>query len=227
MFWSWLLATYAAVVVFTNRRKHRDMMPYVVAVLSAVQTFFLLMNNFVANPFQMLAVDKLITSVPDGSGLSPLLQYPAMAIHPPMLYLGYVGFAVPFAFAIGSLITRQPGEGWIHTTRRWTLITWLFQGTGIMLGAAWAYHVLGWGGYWGCDEGVEHRAGFDHLFPVHPGHDDDPLRAGAVGARLRAVRYRQVLRQLPGHRHRRDHLPDSGPAGLFEKRFAARSRGVA
>ncbi|MGA2116504.1 MAG: heme lyase CcmF/NrfE family subunit [Bryobacteraceae bacterium] len=151
MFWSWLLATYAAVVVFTNRRKHRDMMPYVVAVLSAVQTFFLLMNNFVANPFKMLAVDKLITSVPDGSGLSPLLQYPAMAIHPPMLYLGYVGFAVPFAFAIGSLITRQPGEGWIHTTRRWTLITWLFQGTGIMLGAAWAYHVLGWGGYWGWD----------------------------------------------------------------------------
>ena len=151
MFWSWLLATYAAVVVFTNRRKHRDMMPYVVAVLSAVQTFFLLMNNFVANPFQMLAIDKLITAVPDGSGLSPLLQYPAMAIHPPMLYLGYVGFAVPFAFAIGSLITRQPGEGWIHTTRRWTLVTWLFQGTGIMLGAAWAYHVLGWGGYWGWD----------------------------------------------------------------------------
>jgi len=151
MFWSWLLASYAAVVVFTNRRKHRDMMPYVVAVLSAVQTFFLLMNNFVANPFQMLAVDKLIQPVADGSGLSPLLQYPAMAIHPPMLYLGYVGFAVPFAFAIGSLITRQPGEGWIHTTRRWTLITWLFQGTGVMLGAAWAYHVLGWGGYWGWD----------------------------------------------------------------------------
>jgi cytochrome c-type biogenesis protein CcmF len=151
MFWSWLLATYAAVVVLTNRRKHRDMMPYVVAVLSAVQTFFLLMNNFVANPFQMLAVDKLIQPVADGSGLSPLLQYPAMAIHPPMLYLGYVGFAVPFAFAIGSLITRQPGEGWIHTTRRWTLITWLFQGTGVMLGAAWAYHVLGWGGYWGWD----------------------------------------------------------------------------
>src|SRR5438045_3989745 len=74
-----------------------------------------------------------------------------MAIHHPMLYLGYVGFAVPFAFAIGSLITRQPGEGWIHTTRRWTLVTWLFQSTGIMLGAAWAYHVLGWGGYWGWD----------------------------------------------------------------------------
>src|SRR6516162_3667783 len=151
LFWSWLLSTYAMVVTFTNRRKHRDFMPYVIAVLTTVQTFFLLLNNFIANPFQMLAQDKLIIAVPDGNGLSPLLQYPAMAIHPPMLYLGYVGFAVPFAFAIGSLITRQPGEGWIHTTRRWTLVTWLFQSCGIMLGAAWAYHVLGWGGYWGWD----------------------------------------------------------------------------
>ncbi|HXB73764.1 MAG TPA: heme lyase CcmF/NrfE family subunit [Candidatus Acidoferrales bacterium] len=151
LFWSFLLATYASVVVFTNRRKHRDMMPWVVAVLTTIQTFFLVLNNFVANPFQMLATDKLIVAVPDGNGLSPLLQYPAMAIHPPMLYLGYVGFAVPFAFAIGSLITKQPGDGWIHTTRRWTLVTWLFQSTGVMLGAAWAYHVLGWGGYWGWD----------------------------------------------------------------------------
>ncbi len=151
LFWSFLLSTYASVVVFTNRRKHRDMMPWVVGVLATIQTFFLVLNNFVANPFQMLATDKLIVAVPDGNGLSPLLQYPAMAIHPPMLYLGYVGFAVPFAFAIGSLITRQPGDAWIHTTRRWTLVTWLFQSTGVMLGAAWAYHVLGWGGYWGWD----------------------------------------------------------------------------
>ncbi|HWB95396.1 MAG TPA: cytochrome c biogenesis protein CcsA, partial [Bryobacteraceae bacterium] len=151
LFWSWLLSTYSAVVIFTNRHKHRDMMPYVTAVLMTVQAFFLILNNFVVHPFQMLAVDKLITAVPDGNGLNPLLQYPAMAIHPPMLYLGYVGFAVPFAFAIGSLITRQPGDAWIHTTRRWTLVTWLFQSCGIMLGAAWAYHVLGWGGYWGWD----------------------------------------------------------------------------
>ncbi len=151
LLWSWLLSTYAAVVLFTNRRKHRQFMPYVVGVLSIVQTFFLMMNAFVVSPFKMLALDGRITAVQDGNGLSPLLQYPAMAIHPPMLYLGYVGFTVPFAFAIGSLITRQPGEAWIHTTRRWTLITWLFQGTGIMLGAAWAYHVLGWGGYWGWD----------------------------------------------------------------------------
>jgi len=151
LFWSWLLSTYAAVVVFTNRRKHRDMMPYIVGVMATVQTFFLVLNNFIANAFQMLATDKLIVAVPDGNGLSPLLQYPAMAIHPPMLYLGYVGFTIPFAFAMGSLITRQPGEAWIHTTRRWTLVTWLFQSCGIMLGAAWAYHVLGWGGYWGWD----------------------------------------------------------------------------
>src|SRR5450432_3307655 len=151
LLWSFFLSTYASVVVFTNRRKHREMMPWVVAVLTTIQTFFLVLNNFVANPFQMLATDKLIVAVPDGNGLSPLLQYPAMAIHPPMLYLGYVGFAVPFAFAIGSLITKQPGDAWIHTTRRWTLVTWLFQSTGVMLGAAWAYHVLGWGGYWGWD----------------------------------------------------------------------------
>src|ERR1017187_3141321 len=151
LLWSFLLSTYSSVVVFTNRHKHRDMMPWVIGVLTTIQAFFLVLNNFIANPFQMLAVDKLITAVPDGNGLSPLLQYPAMAIHPPMLYLGYVGFSVPFAFAIGSLITRQPGDAWIFTTRRWTLVTWLFQSTGVMLGAAWAYHVLGWGGYWGWD----------------------------------------------------------------------------
>jgi cytochrome c-type biogenesis protein CcmF len=151
LLWSWLLSTYAAVVAFTNRRKHRDILPWTIAVLSTVQLFFLALNNFVANPFHMLAQDGLIVAARDGQGLSPLLQYPAMAIHPPMLYLGYVGFAIPFAFAMGSLITRSPGEAWIHTTRRWTLIAWLFQSTGVMLGAAWAYHVLGWGGYWGWD----------------------------------------------------------------------------
>jgi cytochrome c-type biogenesis protein CcmF len=99
----------------------------------------------------MLGVGKEITDVGDGRGLDPLLQYWTMAIHPPMLYLGYVGFTVPFAFAIASLITKQKGEAWIYTTRRWTLVTWLFQSTGILLGAGWAYSVLGWGGYWGWD----------------------------------------------------------------------------
>jgi cytochrome c-type biogenesis protein CcmF len=139
------------VVAFTNRRRHRDFMPYLTAVLLANQIFFLTLNNFVANAFSMVTMDGRITALEDGNGLNPLLQYPAMAIHPPMLYLGYVGFSVPFAFAIGSLITRQAGDSWIFTTRRWTLVTWLFQSTGVMLGMAWAYHVLGWGGYWGWD----------------------------------------------------------------------------
>jgi cytochrome c-type biogenesis protein CcmF len=149
LFWSWILSSYGAVVVLTNRHKQqRVMLPWVLAILSTVQIFFLTLNAFVVSPFQVLAVDKVITSVPDGLGLNPLLQYWAMVIHPPMLYLGYVGFAVPFAFAMASLISKAPGDSWIHTTRRWTIVTWLFQGTGIMLGSAWAYHVLGWGGYW-------------------------------------------------------------------------------
>jgi cytochrome c-type biogenesis protein CcmF len=127
------------------------MMPYVTSVLMATQAFFLSLITFVAHPFQVLMAGKGITDVGDGSGLDPLLQYWTMVIHPPMLYLGYVGFVVPFAFAMGSLITRQPGEAWIHTTRRWTIVTWGFQSTGILLGAAWAYAVLGWGGYWGWD----------------------------------------------------------------------------
>lgn len=151
LLWSWLLSFYSAVVVFTNRRKLRDMMPWVLTVLMATQVFFLTLNAFVEPPFQVLAVGKGVQAVADGQGLNPLLQYWTMAIHPPMLYLGYVGFIVPFAFAIGSLVTKQPGDAWIHTTRRWSLITWGFQSIGILLGAGWAYAVLGWGGYWGWD----------------------------------------------------------------------------
>src|SRR6266566_5034675 len=151
LLWSWLLATYSAVAIFTNRRKLRDVMPYVTAILMTTQTFFLILNAFVVSPFRMLAADGAITAVPDGNGLNPLLQYPMMRIHPPMLYLGYVGMVVPFAFAMGSLITRQKGEAWIHTTRRWSLVTWLFQGVGVLMGASWAYAALGWGGYWAWD----------------------------------------------------------------------------
>src|SRR5579883_1385332 len=154
LLWAWLLATYSSVVAYQNRRKFRDMMPYVTAVLMTIQTFFLVLISFVESPFKMLMAGKGVIGldkVADGNGLNPLLQYWTMAIHPPMLYLGYVGFAVPFAFAIGSLLTKQPGEAWIHTTRRWTLVTWGFQTTGILLGAGWAYAVLGWGGYWAWD----------------------------------------------------------------------------
>jgi cytochrome c-type biogenesis protein CcmF len=151
LFWSWLLSTYSAVVVFTNRHKLRNMMPYVTAILMTTEAFFLMMITWVASPFRVLMAGKGITDVGDGQGLNPLLQYWTMVIHPPMLYLGYVGFTVPFAFAIASLIVKQPGDGWIHTTRRWAIVTWLFQTSGIMLGAGWAYAVLGWGGYWGWD----------------------------------------------------------------------------
>ncbi|HZT36726.1 MAG TPA: heme lyase CcmF/NrfE family subunit [Bryobacteraceae bacterium] len=151
LFWSFLLATYSAVVTWTCRNKFRDMMPYVTAVLMTTEAFFLMLITFVISPFQVFVVGRGIQDLGDGQGLNPLLQYWTMVIHPPMLYLGYVGFTVPFAFAFASLITRQPGEAWIHTTRRWTIVTWLFQSTGILLGAGWAYAVLGWGGYWGWD----------------------------------------------------------------------------
>jgi cytochrome c-type biogenesis protein CcmF len=151
LLWAWILSSYSAVVVFMNRRKFRDMMPYVVAVLMFTLGFFLILIAFLANPFEVFTERGGVMSVPDGNGLNPLLQYWAMAIHPPMLYLGYVGFVVPFAFAMGSLFTKQPGDAWIHTTRRWTLVTWMFQSIGILLGAGWAYAVLGWGGYWGWD----------------------------------------------------------------------------
>ena len=151
LLWSWILACYSAIVVWQNRSKFREMMPWVTATLMITQAFFLLLITYPMSPFEVLAVGKEIRAVPDGNGLNPLLQYWSMAIHPPTLYLGYVGFIVPFAFAMGSLITRQPGDSWIHTTRRWTLVTWLFQSMGILIGAGWAYAVLGWGGYWGWD----------------------------------------------------------------------------
>ncbi len=127
------------------------MMPYITSVLMATMVFFLILITFAVNPFTVLAVARGPMDVGDGRGLDPLLQYWTMVIHPPMLYLGYVGFVVPFAFAMGSLITKQPGDNWIHTTRRWALVTWAFQSTGVLLGSFWAYSVLGWGGYWGWD----------------------------------------------------------------------------
>jgi cytochrome c-type biogenesis protein CcmF len=144
--WAWLLATYG----FVLRVRHRvdvRLTAFASTILAGVQVFFLLLLNFAAPPFAIQPGPKPA----DGFGLNPLLQYPEMVIHPPMLYLGYVGFAVPFAFALGALMMRYPGEKWIHITRRWTMVTWLFLTCGIFLGAHWAYSVLGWGGYWGWD----------------------------------------------------------------------------
>ena len=156
LFWTWLLSIYSALVVLMNRRRNRQLMPYVVSILMGTGVFFSSLVVFVANPFTEVAIAgaggalKSFTP-PDGNGLSPALQYPSMVIHPPMLYLGYVGMVVPFAFAIAALITRQLGDNWIRTTRRWTMVPWMFLGVGIVLGGNWAYEVLGWGGYWAWD----------------------------------------------------------------------------
>ena len=146
LFWSLLLAAYGFVLRLRYKTDPR-LFAYASVVIAGVQVFFLLLMNFAAHPFAVMQ-----GSLPDdGAGLNPLLQYPEMVIHPPMLYLGYVGFTVPFAFALGALIMKYPGEKWIHITRRWTMVTWGFLTCGIFLGAHWAYSVLGWGGYWGWD----------------------------------------------------------------------------
>jgi cytochrome c-type biogenesis protein CcmF len=146
LFWALLLSTYG----FVLRVRHKvdvQLTAYASVVIAAVQVFFLLLVNFAAHPFAIVTG----TIPADGNGLNPLLQYPEMVIHPPMLYLGYVGVTVPFAFALSALIMKYPGEKWIQITRRWTMVTWLFLTCGIFLGMHWAYSVLGWGGYWGWD----------------------------------------------------------------------------
>jgi len=148
LFWSWLLSTYGAVVVFTTRRSHRNLLPWVIAIMSTIQLFFLTLNTFVANAFQVLAVDKVVTSVADGMGLNPLLQYWAMVIHPPFLYLGYVGFSMAFSFAIAALIEGRVDPAWARWVRPWTLAAWTCLTLGIALGSWWAYYTLGWGGWW-------------------------------------------------------------------------------
>jgi cytochrome c-type biogenesis protein CcmF len=146
LFWSLLLASYGLVLRLRHKNDPR-LFAHASVIIAGVQVFFLLLLNFAAHPFAVMQ-----GSLPqDGNGLNPLLQYPEMVIHPPMLYLGYVGFTVPFAFALAALVMRYPGEKWIHITRRWTMVTWGFLTCGIFLGAHWAYSVLGWGGYWGWD----------------------------------------------------------------------------
>jgi cytochrome c-type biogenesis protein CcmF len=146
LLWAWLLSAYG----FVLRLRHRvdvRLVAFASTILAGIQVFFLLLLNFAAPPF---AIQPGPVAA-DGFGLNPLLQYPEMVMHPPLLYLGYVGFSVPFAFALGALMMRYPGEKWIHITRRWTMVTWLFLTCGIFMGAHWAYSVLGWGGYWGWD----------------------------------------------------------------------------
>ena len=146
LLWATLLSLFATAVLFLTRRSLRDIAPWATAVLGVVAAFFLLLMVGWENPFDTLAMPPQ-----EGAGLNPLLRHPAMMIHPPMLYTGYVGFSIPFAFAIGALIARRTGADWIRATRRFALIAWTFLGTGIMLGALWSYTELGWGGYWAWD----------------------------------------------------------------------------
>jgi cytochrome c-type biogenesis protein CcmF len=146
LFWSLLLGGYGFVLRLRYKTDQR-LFAHASVVIAAVQVFFLMLLNFAAQPFGI--VEGALP--PDGNGLNPLLQYPEMVIHPPMLYLGYIGFTIPFAFAMGALIMKYPGDKWIHITRRWTMVTWCFLTIGVFLGAHWAYSVLGWGGYWGWD----------------------------------------------------------------------------
>ncbi len=148
LLWAWVLSIAASGVLYLTRGRHREVVPYATAVLAGIALFFtaLMLLAGDANPFA-----RLDQAPAEGVGLTPLLRHPAMAIHPPMLYSGYALFSIPFAFAIGALISRRLDASWIRSTRRFTLVAWIFLSIGILLGARWSYSELGWGGYWGWD----------------------------------------------------------------------------
>ncbi len=147
MFWAFLLAVFGSTAVYVNRERHRELMPYVVAIISVVQMFFLFLMVVHNNPFSTF----LTTAPADGRGLNPLLQNAYMVIHPPALYVGFVGMTIPYAFGLAALITGHLDDSWLRAVRRWTMVSWLFLSFGLTLGMIWAYEVLGWGGYWGWD----------------------------------------------------------------------------
>ena len=147
MFWVFLLACFGSLAVHVNRDRHRELIPYVVAVICGVQMFFLFLMIIHNNPF-----NTYLTQVPpDGNGLNPLLQNFYMVIHPPSLYIGFVGMTIPFAFGMAALITGHLDDAWLRAVRRWTMFAWIFLSFGLTLGMIWAYEELGWGGFWGWD----------------------------------------------------------------------------
>src|SRR5215207_2582719 len=146
LLWLLMLSIWSSMVLFLTRRRLREVAPYATAVLLGFGAFFCALLVFLESPFTTLGAPPA-----EGTGLNPLLRHPSMMIHPPMLYSGYTLFAVPFAFAVGALVTRRLGSEWIRSTRPFTLAAWTFLGFGIMLGARWSYMELGWGGYWAWD----------------------------------------------------------------------------
>jgi cytochrome c-type biogenesis protein CcmF len=165
VFWSWLLSAFASLVTLRKWDRDREFLPWVIVVTSVTTAFFLGLVVFFENPFArywQTAAGDIVSSMfspasatmftpIDGRGLNPLLRHPGMIIHPPMLYLGFVSFVIPYAFAMAALITGRSDDRWIRLTRRWTLWAWLFLSFGNVLGSRWAYDVLGWGGFWGWD----------------------------------------------------------------------------
>lgn len=147
LFWGWLLSLFTFITVQRDEHRVNSLyLPYTLVFLNLTSMFFLVLVNFVTPPFEMMA-----TFPADGNGLNPLLQNPGMVFHPPALYLGYVGFTVPFAFAMAALVMEDLGEWWIKKTRTWILFSWIFLTIGIIFGGWWAYKELGWGGVWGWD----------------------------------------------------------------------------
>lgn len=146
LLWVWILSAFCAIAVWLHWKTQPAIMPYLLSVQSVVMFGFLAMIVFLSSPFE-----RVYPIPADGQDLNPLLQDPAMVIHPPMLYLGYVGFSIPFAFAMAALFSGRLGEEWLKVTQRWTLFAWIALTTGIMMGGYWAYYELGWGGYWGWD----------------------------------------------------------------------------
>ncbi|GIU98788.1 MAG: hypothetical protein KatS3mg014_0404 [Actinomycetota bacterium] len=146
LLWAWTLSLVGVAVLIANRTRNRDLMPWVTVTIGVVLTFFTALVTFYGNPFRTLPV-----APPDGQGLNPLLQNYGQWVHPIALYLGYVGFTVPFAFAVAALVTGKLGDRWIRSARRATLWAWVLLTAGILFGARWAYVELGWGGYWAWD----------------------------------------------------------------------------
>jgi cytochrome c-type biogenesis protein CcmF len=147
MFWVLLLSVFGTIAVATNRERHRELIPWVVAIISATEMFFIFIMVVHNNPF-----DTFVAAAPvDGKGLNPLLQNFYMAIHPPSLYTGFVAMTIPYAFGMAALITGHLDDAWLRAVRRWTMIGWLFLTFGLTLGMLWAYEELGWGGFWGWD----------------------------------------------------------------------------
>jgi cytochrome c-type biogenesis protein CcmF len=165
LFWSWLMSAFASLVTLRRWERDREFLPWVIVVCSVTLAFFLGLCIFAENPFMRIwstGVGQQVVAMfqpaggtlfypVDGNGLNPLLRHPGMIIHPPMLYLGFVSFVIPYAFAVAALITGRTDDRWIRLTRRWTLVAWLFLSMGLFLGGRWAYDVLGWGGFWGWD----------------------------------------------------------------------------